>query len=315
MSTTWFDTPGSTLLSRFDAVDFAVSTEPAFVSVGYRSRRPEELAFRDGAFVYPFLNSTREGNTFALRRTGGWPSTPSVSVEEAGAVAVVSMPYTKYVSQTTQSHASTLRTGMTLAVMMKIDAAHTAGAGRNLWCTEAANTMGRGFRIEADRSVRARSVYSPNLGGGAELSRDLGIVPLDTMFFAVAVYSLSSNYETLTAYVNGALIGTNTTPTPIDINIGIGTVAKIVDNNLSNVRVYAVAFNRDVMTGPDVAQWWTDIKQAGRYVQARTRIAAGADVWLGTAPLTYCTPGSPSFFSGAFSTVGFTNGIDTAAIS
>lgn len=54
-----------------------------FVSVSYDGTRPEELAYRDGAFVYPYLESTRVGDTFSLRRTGGWPSDPTVHVEEA----------------------------------------------------------------------------------------------------------------------------------------------------------------------------------------------------------------------------------------
>lgn len=282
-----------------------------FVSVSFVGRA-EELAYRDGAFRYPYLESTREGDTFSLVRTGGWPSTPSVSVEEgAPAASTPSLPYTKYTSQQSQTHPSTQRTGMTMAILLKIDAAHTAGAGRNLWCTEQVSTLGRGFRIEADRNVRARSVYSPNTGGGAELSRDIGIIPLDTLWFLVAVYSLASNFETITTYAQGLPTGAATTPTAIDTAQGIGTTVKLVDNDLGNIRVYGTAFNRDVMTAPEVAQWWSDIKSAGRYVPARTRSAIGADVWFGALPLTYCSPGSPSFYSGAFTTAGATNGIDT----
>ncbi len=60
-----------------------------FVSVSYGDGRPEELAYRDGAFRYPFLGSTRVGDTFALRRTGGWPANPTVHVEEAAPSGVV----------------------------------------------------------------------------------------------------------------------------------------------------------------------------------------------------------------------------------
>jgi hypothetical protein len=52
-----------------------------FVSVSFADRA-EEIAYRDGAFVYPYLASTRTDDTFSLVRTGGWPSTPSVHVEE-----------------------------------------------------------------------------------------------------------------------------------------------------------------------------------------------------------------------------------------
>lgn len=58
-----------------------------FVSVSFGSTRVEEIAYRDGAFVYPYLGSTRVGDTFSLRRTGGWPASPTVHVEECDGVA------------------------------------------------------------------------------------------------------------------------------------------------------------------------------------------------------------------------------------
>ncbi len=70
-------------------------THVPFVSVSYGDGRPEELAYRDGAFVYPFRGSTRVGDTFSLRRTGGWPAHPTVHVEEAliGAIATWGVLY------------------------------------------------------------------------------------------------------------------------------------------------------------------------------------------------------------------------------
>lgn len=54
-----------------------------FISVGFGPHRVEETAYRGGEFVYPYAASTREGNGFSLRREGGWPSAPTVKVDEA----------------------------------------------------------------------------------------------------------------------------------------------------------------------------------------------------------------------------------------
>jgi hypothetical protein len=60
-----------------------------FVSVRFAdATRPEEMAYRDGAFVHPYLDSTRVGDTFSLRRAGGWPAAPTVHVEAGSGPAV-----------------------------------------------------------------------------------------------------------------------------------------------------------------------------------------------------------------------------------
>lgn len=82
MTVTWIDTPGSTLASKIDVVDFSVTSEPAAISVSFGASRAEERAYRDGAFLYPYLSSTRNGATFALRRAGGWPRDPTIYVDE-----------------------------------------------------------------------------------------------------------------------------------------------------------------------------------------------------------------------------------------
>jgi hypothetical protein len=84
---TWIDVPGSAI-GRSDAVDFIMSSEPVAISVSFGAGA-EERAFRDGEFLYPYLDSTRFGMTFALRRRGGWPKSPRVYVDEAAPEAPV----------------------------------------------------------------------------------------------------------------------------------------------------------------------------------------------------------------------------------
>jgi hypothetical protein len=63
-----------------------------FVSVSFAAGQTEEVAYRDGAFVAPYLGSTRVGDTFALKRAGGWSGAPTVHVEEAAPAPAVSPP-------------------------------------------------------------------------------------------------------------------------------------------------------------------------------------------------------------------------------
>lgn len=95
MTTTWLDTPGSALSSRIDAVDFTVSADPTYVGVAFETPQTrEELAYREGEFVAPYLDSTKTGSTFALRRSGGWPAEPTVMVKSAADVVAPSGPAT-----------------------------------------------------------------------------------------------------------------------------------------------------------------------------------------------------------------------------
>lgn len=82
MTVAWIDTPGVPLYSASEAIDFTATDEVSALSVSFGPNRVEERAFRDGAFLYPYLASTRDGTTFALRRSGGWPRTPTVFVDE-----------------------------------------------------------------------------------------------------------------------------------------------------------------------------------------------------------------------------------------
>ncbi|HYG66880.1 MAG TPA: hypothetical protein VD838_04445, partial [Anaeromyxobacteraceae bacterium] len=64
------------------AIRFAASGEVLAVSVAMPGHQ-EERAYRDGAFVEPYLRSARDGSSFAVRRDGGWPAPPTVYVDEA----------------------------------------------------------------------------------------------------------------------------------------------------------------------------------------------------------------------------------------
>lgn len=90
MAETWIDAPGSVLPSRYEPLDFTATSDLSFISVSYEGElvpHMEELAYRDGAFRYPYLDSTHVGNAFSLRRRGGWPRPPTVHVQEAAAFA------------------------------------------------------------------------------------------------------------------------------------------------------------------------------------------------------------------------------------
>lgn len=83
MTVTWLDAPNSTLASRSEPVDFIATSDVAVVTVGFGPGRLEEVAYREGAFLYPYLQSTKAGATYSLRRSGGWPRAPEVRVSEA----------------------------------------------------------------------------------------------------------------------------------------------------------------------------------------------------------------------------------------
>jgi hypothetical protein len=82
MTVTWPITPNSTLDPASRPVPFIVERDVTAVSVRFGSRRVEERAYRDGAFVWPYLRSTRDGNLFTLVRESGWPADPKPFVDE-----------------------------------------------------------------------------------------------------------------------------------------------------------------------------------------------------------------------------------------
>lgn len=87
MSVSWTDTPGSTLPSTTEPLDFTVTEPVVAISVSFGSTRTEERAWRDGVFLWPYLRSSRNGNTFSLVRddgTPGWPGNPQPFIDEIG---------------------------------------------------------------------------------------------------------------------------------------------------------------------------------------------------------------------------------------
>jgi hypothetical protein len=69
----WGDTPGESLGSAADAIDFTASGDVSAISVDLGGGVPEERCYRGGAFLPPYTNSARVDRAFALRRIGGWP--------------------------------------------------------------------------------------------------------------------------------------------------------------------------------------------------------------------------------------------------
>jgi hypothetical protein len=81
MTVTLLTTPG-TAIEPHTAIQFE-STALVAVTVAY-SVGTEEPAYRDGAFTARYARSTKTGSTYALRRDGGWPASPTLRIEESG---------------------------------------------------------------------------------------------------------------------------------------------------------------------------------------------------------------------------------------
>lgn len=86
MTVAFIDAPGSRLPTVHEALDFTATGVVSAISVGLGAGvRAEERAYRDGVFLYPYLRSTKAGNTYSLVREGGWPVAPTLYVDEATA--------------------------------------------------------------------------------------------------------------------------------------------------------------------------------------------------------------------------------------
>jgi hypothetical protein len=95
MSVTWPITPNGELDPATRPIPFVTERDVTAVSVSFGSGRVEERAYRDGAFLWPYLRSTREGNTFTLVRDdgeAGWPANPKPFVDEEPAPPVLPEP-------------------------------------------------------------------------------------------------------------------------------------------------------------------------------------------------------------------------------
>jgi hypothetical protein len=82
MTVAFVDTPGVPLSAPDAPVRFTATEPVPALSVRFGSGRVEERVYRDGAFVFPYATSTKVGNTYTVRRTGGWPTTPTVYIDE-----------------------------------------------------------------------------------------------------------------------------------------------------------------------------------------------------------------------------------------
>lgn len=86
-SVTWVTPPSSTLASPSAPVIFRIGqVEVPAISVSVAGK-PEERVYRDGAFVWPYLDSVKKSTQFTLHRTGGWRDDFQVHVDECDAGA------------------------------------------------------------------------------------------------------------------------------------------------------------------------------------------------------------------------------------
>jgi hypothetical protein len=85
MTVAFIDVPGSRLPTVDAPLNFTASGDVAAISVGFGAARVEERVYRDGVFLWPYLQSTKTGNAFRIVRDGGWPSDPQIYVDEATA--------------------------------------------------------------------------------------------------------------------------------------------------------------------------------------------------------------------------------------
>lgn len=162
MTTTWIDIPGSKLRDRYDAIDFSLSRAATALSVSFGGDVPEERAFRDGAFPYPYHQSVHDGNVYALRRADGWP----LRLDQAGKPK----PLRVYVDE----QAPTISTFWTL--LHEVDFTQAANA---TLITTLQGTNGNGFETTWSYggklwNVRARS-YNGGTPAGAFVVNGQGV--------------------------------------------------------------------------------------------------------------------------------------------
>jgi hypothetical protein len=89
MSIAWIDTPGEALSALTSPIRFTATKDLSFISCSFEGARAAEMVFRDGVFEAPYLESTKVGSSYSVRRTGGWPlgARPTMHVEERGDAA------------------------------------------------------------------------------------------------------------------------------------------------------------------------------------------------------------------------------------
>ncbi len=78
MTVTFDDTPGETLPSRREPIDFSATRVVTGVRVAY----DEEEVYDGSVFKAPYLSSTKDGDDFSIVRTGGWRKPFTIHVNE-----------------------------------------------------------------------------------------------------------------------------------------------------------------------------------------------------------------------------------------
>lgn len=169
MSISWIDVAGSTLPSLSEPIDFTASAEVIAISVRFGRSRIEERVYRDGAFLYPYLRSTRDGLTFRLVRDDGWPSHPRVFVDEVpptGRAVLYEVNFTTLPNQTLVSGANVID-------------------GKNWWLK---GTPGADV-FDIAGGLRFRSQVGPS---GAGLDYSAGAIPFGVLYMP---YSQLAGYD------------------------------------------------------------------------------------------------------------------------
>jgi hypothetical protein len=82
MTVTMLDAPNSVLASRVEPLNFTATLPITAISIGYGASRVEERVYRDGAFLYPYLQSSKNGNAWEIIRAGGWSRPFEIFIDE-----------------------------------------------------------------------------------------------------------------------------------------------------------------------------------------------------------------------------------------
>ena len=81
--------PSNTTLPTLSTpIEVIADDDIVTMTISYGPNRPTEAVFRRGQFLFPFLHSSRQGNTYTVIRDGGWPSDFEVFPDEVGGSGV-----------------------------------------------------------------------------------------------------------------------------------------------------------------------------------------------------------------------------------
>jgi hypothetical protein len=108
MTVTFIDTPGETLDSANESLDFTTDRAVPAISVYFGSGRSEERVYRDGAFLWPYSGSSVSGSgpyTWSITRSGGWLPEPKLYIDESPAPVVSTLQPLNYSSNIVAAYA------------------------------------------------------------------------------------------------------------------------------------------------------------------------------------------------------------------